>query len=101
MDGVDVGNLGRTDHRGNVEVALGELGRTDADGLVGEADVEGVAVGFAVDCDRTDAEFLAGTNDAESDFSAIGDEDFLEHLFLNQEKVLIAGSFVVGRSSFT
>jgi len=80
---------------------LRKLRRADADSFVGKADMEGIAVGLTVDGDGADPEFLAGANHAEGDFSAVGDEDFLEHLFLNQENVLIAGSFVVGRSSFT
>jgi hypothetical protein len=38
----------------------------DADGLVGEADVEGVAVGLGVDGDGLDPKFAAGADDAEA-----------------------------------
>ena len=78
MDGVDVGDLGGADHGGNVEVAAGALGRADADGLVGEAHVQAVAVGLRVDGDRADAQFLAGADDAQGDLAAVGDQDLLE-----------------------
>jgi len=41
--------------------------------------VEGSAVGFTEDDYGADAEFAAGSEDADGDFSAIGDQDFVEH----------------------
>ena len=41
--------------------------------------MHGVGVGGGVHRDRRDAEFLAGAQDAQRDFAAIGDEDFIEH----------------------
>ncbi len=60
MDGVDVGDFSGGDDGGDVEIAVGGARRADADGLVGKADVERVAVGFAVDGDGANAEFPAG-----------------------------------------
>ena len=40
MDGVDIGDLGRADYRGNVEVAFLQARRPDADGFIGKADVQ-------------------------------------------------------------
>jgi hypothetical protein len=51
-------------------------------GLVGVADVEGVAVGVGVDGDGADAELLAGAQDTEGDLAAIGDQYFSKHNFL-------------------
>jgi len=79
MNGVDVGDFGGGDDGRHVEIAVGGPGRTDADGLVGKADVERVAVGLGVDGDRADAEFPAGVDDAECDFATIGDENFTKH----------------------
>jgi len=41
--------------------------------------VQGAAVGFAEYGSGGDAEFAAGTEDADGDFAAIGDENLLEH----------------------
>jgi hypothetical protein len=41
--------------------------------------VKGVVIGLGVDGESTDAEVLAGADDAEGDFASIGDEDFVEH----------------------
>ena len=47
MDGVRVGDFGRGDDPRDVEVAFLAGGGSDADRLVGETHVEGVAVGAA------------------------------------------------------
>jgi hypothetical protein len=41
--------------------------------------VEGFAVGFAENGGGTDAKFAAGAQDADGDFTAIGNQDFFEH----------------------
>jgi hypothetical protein len=43
MDGVGVGDFGRADHRGDIQIAARALGGADADGLVGKSRVETVA----------------------------------------------------------
>ncbi len=80
MDRVDVGDLGGADHRRNVEIAARAFGRADANGFVGEAHVQAVAVGLRIHGDGLDPEILAGADDAHGDLAAIGDEDFLEHI---------------------
>ena len=63
MDGVDVGDFGRADDAGDVQIAVVASGRADADRLVGEADVEQVPIGLRVDGNRANAQFLAGGDD--------------------------------------
>src|SRR5262245_52744509 len=82
MDRVRAGNLGGADHRRDVQIAVGAARRADPDILVGEADVQRVLVGFRIDCDGLDAQLAAGVDDANRDFSAVGDENFLKHLCL-------------------
>ena len=79
MDRLDVGDLGRADHRWNIQIALGQLRRSDADGFVGKADGQRVPVGFAINRDRADAQFLARANHAQRNLATIGYEDLLEH----------------------
>ena len=59
VDSIYVGDLGRADDGGNVEVAAGALGRPDAYGLVGEPNRQTVAVGFGIYRDGRNAEILA------------------------------------------
>ncbi len=79
MDGVHVGDFGRADHGGNVQIALRQLRRANANRLIGKAHMQRIPVRLAVDCDRADAEFLACANDAQSDLAAIRYQNLLEH----------------------
>ena len=79
MDRVGAGDLGGADDRRHAQVAVGAARRPDADVLVGEADVQRVFVRLGIDGDRLDAEFLAGIDHPQGDFSAIGDQNFFEH----------------------
>ena len=64
---------------GNIEIALRQLRRPDADGFVGKAHVQRVAVGFAVNGHGADAQLFAGADHPQGNFSAIGNQDLLEH----------------------
>ena len=85
MDGIHVGNFGGADHSRNIQIALRKRRRADADGFVGETHVQRIAVGFAVNRNRADAQFLAGANHPQSDFATVRDEDFLEHLAVSRQ----------------
>ena len=65
--------------RGMLQVGQPARGRADADVVVGEADVQRLAVGLAVDRHRLNPELPAGPDDPQGDLPAVGDEDFLEH----------------------
>ena len=80
MNGIDVGDLGRADHRRNVEIAARALCGTNANGFIGESHVQAVAIGLRVNGHGFDAKILAGANDANGDFASIGDQNFLEHI---------------------
>ena len=71
MDGINVRNFGGADDGRNIEIAFVQARRANANGFVGKAHVQRVAVGFAVDGDRLDAEFLAGANDAQGNLPAV------------------------------
>ena len=71
MDGLGARDLRGADDRGDIQITARTLGRTDADGFVGEAHVQAVAVGLRVDRYGPYAQFLAGADDAQGDFAAI------------------------------
>ena len=81
MDGLGAGDLGRGDDPGDVEVALPARRVADAHVLVGEADVEGVAVGLGIDRHRPHAQLAAGADHPERDLAPVGDQDLAEHVF--------------------
>ncbi len=63
----------------DVEIGLAGRGRADVVGVIGFADVQGLAVHVGEDGDRLDAHLAAGANDAHRNFAAIGDQDSFEH----------------------
>src|SRR5579863_9913607 len=79
MDGVHVSYLSCADYRGNIEVALRQLRRANADGFVGKLDVQRVAVGLTVDRHGANPQFFAGTNYAQSNLAAVRYQNFIEH----------------------
>jgi hypothetical protein len=80
MDRLRVGHFGRRDDRGHVEITRRGWRRTDADGLVGEAHVLRLAVGFGVDDDGANAELAARALDSKRDLATVGDQDLAEQL---------------------
>ena len=92
MDGVDAGDgRGREDRR-DVEVAVARRRRADADRLVGQPHMHGVAVGRRMDRHRLDAHLAAGAMDAERDLAAVGDQDLVEHRADASYSTIISGS---------
>ena len=81
--------LGGADDAVDFEVTLVRRRGPDADGAVGEFQVTGVAVGFAVNGDRFDAEFAASADDAERDFASVGDKNAFKH---NKNQSLTSGT---------
>ena len=80
MDRVGAGDFGGADDRRHVQIAVGAARRADADVLVGKAHVQRVLVGFRIHRDGLDAELAAREDHAQRDLSAVGDQDFLEHV---------------------
>ena len=79
MNRFHIGDLGGRDHGRHIQVAVGQPRRTDADGFVGEAHVQRVAVRLAVDGDGANAQLATGIENAQRDFAAIGNQNFTEH----------------------
>ena len=79
VDRVGLGDLRRRNDRRDVQIRRRRGVRADAHVLVGIPDVEGVAVGLAVDRDGPDAELAAGGDDPQRDLAAVRDEYLLEH----------------------
>ncbi len=71
--------LDRVEDGLGVEIALGRGLAAERVGLVGVANVEGVAVELGVDRDGGDPELATRAHDPHRDLSAVGDEDFGEH----------------------
>ena len=75
MHRVGSGFPGRRDQPVNREIALRRRGGPDGDGVIGGANVGGSPVGRRVHRDRLEPFFMACTDDSESDFAAVRDQD--------------------------
>ena len=81
VDRLNVADLGRADHPIDLQIAVRRLGRADAKHLVGQFQVGGAAVRLAEDAHRFDAQLATGAEDPQSDFTTVGNQNTLEHLF--------------------
>ncbi len=75
MNRIDIGAFGRRNHGRDVEIGFLRRRRSDLDRLVGKLDGQHVGIGGAINLNRADTERLGGADDADGDFSAIGDKD--------------------------
>ncbi len=79
VDGLGAGLLAGGDDLFDREIGLRRRRRPDRDRLVGHFDVQGVLVGVRIDRNGPNAQTPRGLDDSAGDFTAIGDQDFLEH----------------------
>src|SRR5215813_13781982 len=79
MNRVNVEDFGGREDLRDVQVTLRGGRGADAPGLVCEAHVQGVAVGYRMHGDGFDSQFTAGPDNPAGDFTTIGDQDFFEH----------------------
>ena len=79
MNRIHVADLRRAHDAIDLQITLGAGGRADADRFVRQLHVQRIDIRLRVNRERADAEFLAGADDAERDFAAVGDQDFFEH----------------------
>ena len=86
MNCLYIGDFRGTDHSRNIQITLRQLRRPNADGFVGKAHRERMAVSLAIDGDRADPQFLAGANDAQGYLPAVSNKDLLEHSEIRSER---------------
>ena len=79
VNGVGVGDFRRTDDRRDVQVGLGGRGRADADRFVGQPYVHQIPVSLGINRHGANAQLLAGTQDAQGDFAAVGNDNLFQH----------------------
>jgi hypothetical protein len=70
-----------------IDFEIGFLGRAGADAnrFVGQLNMQRIDIGFGINREGFDAEFLAGPDHPERDLATIGDEYFVEHRALDSE----------------
>jgi hypothetical protein len=78
MHGLGAGPPGGCDQLVDDEIALDRRSRADRHRLIGEQDVEGLAVDLGEDRDGGNPKLAAGPDDPDGDLAAIRDEDLPE-----------------------
>src|SRR5205823_11799855 len=79
MDRVNVGDFGGADHGRDVQITVSRARRANADGFVGKTYVQRIAVSLAVNGHAANTQLFARADDAQGNFTAIGNQDLLEH----------------------
>jgi hypothetical protein len=79
VDGLGAGAAAGFDDVVDCHITLRSRRRPDVNGFIGFGDMEGVPVRVGIDSDGRDAEAACGADDTTGDFTAISDQDFLEH----------------------
>src|SRR6266542_1954132 len=80
MNRVSAGDLGGGDDAGDIEVRLACRSGTDADVVIGEADVQRFPIRLGVHRNRLDSELAARAYDSQRNLASIRDQNFFEHL---------------------
>ena len=91
MDGIRAGDFAGRDDLVNVEIAVTRGRRTDADTFVSKAHMHGICVSRRMDGYSRDAQFAAGPQDAQGDFTTVGDEDLVKHLIQSAYSIIMSG----------
>ncbi len=68
------------DHGVDPQIAVGRGRVADLDGLADHPDMQSLGIGRRVDTRDRNSQPVTGSRDAAGDFTAIGDQNFLEHL---------------------
>lgn len=71
MNCIDIGDFCRTDDPINSQVAIVARTFSDTDGFVGHLDMHRIGIGLRVDCDSSNIELPAGTDDPDGDLATI------------------------------
>ena len=79
MNRIDIAHFGGAHDAIDLQITFRARRRADADRFVRQLHVERIDIRFRIDREGANAEFLAGANDAERDFAAIRDQNFLKH----------------------
>ncbi len=80
MDGVGASASRSRQNHVDIQVGLTRRGNPDRHRLIGETNVQSVAVEVRMDRDGLNAHRAAGAQNAQSDLAAIGNQDFAKGL---------------------
>jgi hypothetical protein len=76
-----VGNLGSADNRGYIQITVGALGASDADGLIGKTHVKRISICLGIHRDAAYPKFFAGAYNPKGYFAPVGNEYLRKHVY--------------------
>ena len=79
MHRLGAGFLASVNDAVSAQIAFGRWRRSDQDGLIGLADMQGLGISLGIDRHGRDPHSPRCADDAAGDLAAIGDQDLLEH----------------------
>ncbi len=79
VNGFDICDFGGRDNLRNVQIGFRALSRTNANGVVSLPEPGPIPVRLRKDCDGLHPEVMACPDDSERNFSAVGNQNPLEH----------------------
>src|SRR5439155_17822624 len=79
MDSVHIGDFRGADNAVDPQITLACRRFANTNGLFGQLHVHRVDIRLRIDRDGPDIELLAGADDTNGNFPAVGDQDFFEH----------------------
>ena len=79
MNRVHVRDFRRADDAVNAQITFRRRRFADANGFVGQLHVHGIGIRLRINGHGADVQFLAGADDPNGDFAAIGDQNFFKH----------------------
>ena len=88
MNGVTLHQKGRLDDHILPQIAFGCLCRTDADGMCGRHDGQGILVCLGINHNRLNIHFPAAANDAQRYLSAVRNQNTFEHRKCSYSKTI-------------
>ena len=79
MNGVHVPDFRRAQDPIDLQITFRARGRPDTNCFIRQLDVKGVDVGFRINRQGPNPEFLASPDDPQSNLAAVSDQDFFKH----------------------
>ena len=79
MNSVNIGDLRGRDDAISPQITVRATRTANADRLIGQLHMKRLNIGLGVNGEGLDTKLATGADDAKGDFTAVGDEDFLDH----------------------
>src|SRR5438270_844099 len=88
MNRIHVADFGRAQDSIDLEIAVRTWRRADANRLISKLNMKRIDIGIGINREGANAKFLAGADNPQRNFTAIGNQNFLKHAWIIVEQAL-------------